>query len=151
MVGCRINSGKGRRTIAKLMPFANVFLFNLPKTHHRVGKFEDRWDIGVWVGFVMWTGEHLVATKNRSLQGANARATICRHAMVGNQNKCHSRNTGRAHFSLRHFEIISLCKEDARGASRAAGFPAGTRDDGRARDVAEGQGECSRHRPAWGI
>ena len=156
---CRVRSNgrtsyqfmKSRRTTAKLLQFAEVVLFKVPKPHHRVGKFEDRWDIGVWVGFLMWTGEHLVVTKNRGLQGANARATICRHAMVGNQNKCHSRNTGRAHFWLRHCEIISLCKEAARGASRAAGFPAGTRDDGRARDVAEGPGECSRYRPAWGI
>ena len=55
---------KGRRATAKLVPFAEVVLFKVPKTHHRVGKFEDRWGIGVWVGFVMRTGEHLVATEN---------------------------------------------------------------------------------------
>ena len=55
---------KSRRTTAKLLQFAEVVLFKVPKPHHRVGKFEDRWDIGVWVGFVMWTGEHFVATKN---------------------------------------------------------------------------------------
>ena len=55
---------KGRRATAELVPFAEVVLFKVPKTHHRVGKFEDKWDTGVWVGFMMRTGEHRVATSN---------------------------------------------------------------------------------------
>ena len=53
---------KGRRTNAKLVPFGESVLFKIPKTDHRVGKFEDRWEAGCWVGFLTRTGEHLVAT-----------------------------------------------------------------------------------------
>ena len=67
---CRVRSNgrtsyqlmKGRRTTAKLVPFAEVVLFKVPKTHHHVGKFEDKCDSGVWVGFVMRTGDRPVAT-----------------------------------------------------------------------------------------
>ncbi len=45
-----------------MVPFAEVVLLKIPKTQHRVGDFEDRWHRGVWVGFVMRSGEHLVAT-----------------------------------------------------------------------------------------
>ncbi len=53
---------KGRRCNAKLVPFAETVLFKIPKTQHRVGDFEDRWERGVWLGFIMKTGEHLVGT-----------------------------------------------------------------------------------------
>ena len=53
---------KGRRSTAKLVPFAEAVLFKTPKTKQMPGDFEDRWETGVWVGFVMRSGEHLVAT-----------------------------------------------------------------------------------------
>ena len=53
---------KGRRSKAKLVPFAEVVMFKTPKTQHMPGDFEDRWELGNWVGFIMRTGEHLVAT-----------------------------------------------------------------------------------------
>ena len=67
---CRIRSNgrtafqlmKGRRSNAKLVNFAESVIFKIPKTSQRVGKFEDRWEIGIWVGITMRTGEHLVAT-----------------------------------------------------------------------------------------
>ena len=67
---CRVRSNgrtafkmmKGRRTNMKLVPFGESIMFKIPKTSERTGKFEDRWESGCWVGFVMRTGEHLVAT-----------------------------------------------------------------------------------------
>ncbi len=53
---------KGRRCNAKLVPFAEVVLFKIPKTQHKIGDFEDRWERGVWLGFIMRSGEHLVGT-----------------------------------------------------------------------------------------
>ena len=53
---------KGRRSSAKMVPFCEVVLFKIPKTQQRIGDFEDRWEKGVWVGFVMRSGDHLVAT-----------------------------------------------------------------------------------------
>ena len=53
---------KGRRTNAKMVPFGESVLFKIPKTASRVGGFEDRWESGVWLGFVMRSGEHLVGT-----------------------------------------------------------------------------------------
>ena len=53
---------KSRPANAKLVPMGETVLFKIPKTQQRVGKFEDRWDVGCWVGFIIRTGEHLVAT-----------------------------------------------------------------------------------------
>ena len=53
---------KGRRSTAKLVPFGECVLLKIPKTNHKVGDFEDRWEAGIWVGFMMRSGEHLVAT-----------------------------------------------------------------------------------------
>ena len=53
---------KGRRSNAKLVPFGEAVLFKIPKTQRKVGDFEDRWEMGVWVGFMMRSGEHLVGT-----------------------------------------------------------------------------------------
>ena len=53
---------KGRRTNMRLVPFGENVMFKIPKTTQRTGKFEDRWESGCWVGFVMRTGEHLIAT-----------------------------------------------------------------------------------------
>ncbi len=53
---------KGRRGNAKLVPFGEVVLFKIPPTQHKLGDFENRWESGVWLGFVMRSGEHLVGT-----------------------------------------------------------------------------------------
>ncbi|MBN71658.1 MAG: hypothetical protein CME32_20555 [Gimesia sp.] len=55
---------KGRRGTAKMVPFGETVLFKIPKTGQNPGSFEDRWEQGIWVGFVIRSGEHLVATKN---------------------------------------------------------------------------------------
>ena len=55
---------KGRRSNAKLVPFGEAVLFKIPKTQHRAGEFEDRWDMGRLLGFIMRSGEHLVGTAN---------------------------------------------------------------------------------------
>ncbi len=54
---------KGRRSNAKLVPFAETVLFKVPHTQHKVGDFENRWEQGVWLGFVTRSGEHLVGTE----------------------------------------------------------------------------------------
>ena len=54
---------KGRRSNVRLVPFCETVLFKTPKTQHKLGDFENRWERGVWLGFVMRSGEHLVATK----------------------------------------------------------------------------------------
>ena len=54
---------KGRRSNAKLVPFGETVLFKIPKTQYKIGSFEDRWERGIWVGFVMRSGEHLIATE----------------------------------------------------------------------------------------
>ena len=67
---CRIRSNgrtayqqmKGRRTTAELIPFGETVLFKVPNTQHVIGDFEDRWEQGVWVGFVMRSGKHVVST-----------------------------------------------------------------------------------------
>ena len=55
---------KGRRTNAKMVPFGEAVLFKIPKTQFSLGDFQDRWEMGVWVGFMMRSGEHCVATAN---------------------------------------------------------------------------------------
>ena len=55
---------KGRRTTAKLVPFGEIVLMKIPKTQHGVGDFQDRWQQGILVGYVMRTGEHVVSTRN---------------------------------------------------------------------------------------
>ena len=67
---------KGRRSSAKIVNFAETVMFKIPKTQSRVGEFEDRWDEGVWVGFLMRSGEHLVATPS----GVSKVSTIRRMA-----------------------------------------------------------------------
>ncbi len=54
---------KGRKMNAKLLPLGEVVLFKIPKTQNPPGDFENRWERGVWVGFIIRTGEHLVATE----------------------------------------------------------------------------------------
>ena len=67
---------KGRRSNAKLVPFGETVLFKIPKTQYKIGSFEDRWEQGIWVGFVMRSGEHLVATE----KGVFKVSTVLRRA-----------------------------------------------------------------------
>ena len=81
---CRVRSNgrtsyqmmKGRRSNAKMVPFGEAVLFKIPKTQYKVGSFEDRWEQGIWTGFVMRTGEHLVATE----KGVFRVATVLRRS-----------------------------------------------------------------------
>ena len=54
---------KGRRSNSKLVPFGETVLFKIPKTEKKTGDSEDRWEQCIWVGFIIRSGEHLVATK----------------------------------------------------------------------------------------
>ena len=53
---------KGRRSNSKMVCFGETVLFKIPKTQHRIGSFEDRWESGCWVGSMVRSGEHLVGT-----------------------------------------------------------------------------------------
>ena len=53
---------KGHKTNAKVTEFGESIIFKIPKTKLNPGKFEDRWDIGTYVGFEMRSMESLVAT-----------------------------------------------------------------------------------------
>ena len=49
-------------------------MFKIRKASQRIGKFEDRWEPGCWVGSAVRTGEHLVATS----RGAFRVSTVMR-------------------------------------------------------------------------
>ena len=53
---------KGRRSNGSIQEFCEAVLFKVPKTHRRVGSFEDRWELGCWLGCVSRSGEQLVGT-----------------------------------------------------------------------------------------
>ena len=67
---------KGRKMNAKLLPFCETVLFKIPKTTNPPGDFENRWERGTWVGFMMRSGEHLVATG----KGVFRTSTVMRRA-----------------------------------------------------------------------
>ena len=77
---CRVRSNgrtayqlmKGRRSNAKVIPFGETVLFKIPKTAHKVGEFEDRWERGIWLGFIMRSGEHLVGTNRGTFRVSTA-------------------------------------------------------------------------------
>ena len=52
----------GRKFYGRLVPFAEMVMFKIPKTRYRAGSFEDKWELGCWVGIVPRSGEHLIAT-----------------------------------------------------------------------------------------
>ena len=53
---------KGRRANCKIVPFGETVLFQVPHTKTKPGKSEEQWDYGMCVGFVIRSGEDLVAT-----------------------------------------------------------------------------------------
>ena len=55
---------KGRRSNTELVPFGESVLFRIPHGKSKPGKFEEQWEFGVYVGFVIRSGESLVATKD---------------------------------------------------------------------------------------
>ena len=55
---------KCRRVNVPWIPFGESVLFKLPKVPDMPGDFRDRFEIGVWVGCTIRSGEHLVATTN---------------------------------------------------------------------------------------
>ena len=67
---------KGRKCAAKLVPFGETVLFKVPKTSARLGGFEDRWESGCWIGFIIRSGEHLVGTAD----GVYKVSTVMRRA-----------------------------------------------------------------------
>ena len=54
---------KGRKVNVPMIPFGEAVLFKLPKVPRMPGDFNDRFEIGVWVGCTVRSGEHLVATQ----------------------------------------------------------------------------------------
>ena len=53
---------KGRRSNVHLKEFGEAVYFRIPETKNLPGKFEPRWEEGVYVGFNIRTGEDLVST-----------------------------------------------------------------------------------------
>ena len=56
---------KGRRSNVHLKEFGEAVYFRIPETKNLPGKFEPRWEEGVYVGFNIRTGEELVSTDRR--------------------------------------------------------------------------------------
>ena len=55
---------KGRRSNAQLKELGEAVWFRIPETKSMPGKLEPKWEEGVYVGFVIRTGEDLVWTPN---------------------------------------------------------------------------------------
>ena len=53
---------KGRTSLTELLPFGEHILFKIPKTGVAVVSFEDRFESGVWLGYSIRDGMHLVGT-----------------------------------------------------------------------------------------
>ena len=54
---------KGRRSNVKLIEFGEAVLFRIPETKSMPGKFEARWEEGVYLGFNIRTGEDLISAE----------------------------------------------------------------------------------------
>ena len=55
---------KGRRGNTKMYEFGEAVWFKIPKTKRPPGKFEEQFECGTYLGFVVRSGEDLVATKD---------------------------------------------------------------------------------------
>ena len=64
---------KGRRSNTELVPFGESVLFRIPHGKSKPGKFEEQWEFGVYVGFVIRSGESLVATKDGVFRATSIR------------------------------------------------------------------------------
>ena len=54
---------KGRRVNVPWIPFGEPVVFKLPKVPNMPGDFRDSFEIGIWVGCTIRSGEHLIATE----------------------------------------------------------------------------------------
>ena len=63
----------GEKYHGDVVPFAGAVMFRDPKPQGR-GKFDARWDIGVWLGKLDSSNEHVVGTP----QGVKRQRAICR-------------------------------------------------------------------------
>ena len=55
---------KGRRANSQLKELGEAVWFRIPETKSMPGKFEPKWEEGIYVGFVIRTGEDLILTPN---------------------------------------------------------------------------------------
>ena len=55
---------KGRKISAPMVEFGESILFKLPKVKNMPGDFEDRFEVGLWLGCTVRSGEHIVGTKS---------------------------------------------------------------------------------------
>ena len=64
IAGLSINESLVTKTCsnARLAEFGEVIHFKIPNTKLTPGTFEDLWDKGLWLGFDMRSGEHLIGT-----------------------------------------------------------------------------------------
>ena len=53
---------KGRLANSRVAECGETILFNILKTKHNPGTFEDQWDAGVYLGFDMRSTESLIRT-----------------------------------------------------------------------------------------
>ena len=53
---------RGRKTHAELTEFGETVMFKIPKTKFNPGKFEDQWDMGIYLGYDMRSMESLIGT-----------------------------------------------------------------------------------------
>ena len=74
---------KGRRSNAQLKEFGESVWFRIPETKQMPGKFEARWEEGIYLGFVIRTGEDLVSTE----QGVFRVSTVRRRPVDGRWSK----------------------------------------------------------------
>ena len=56
-----------------MVPFGESVLFKIPHGKNKPGKFEEQWEFGVYVGFVVRSGESLVATKDGVFRASSIR------------------------------------------------------------------------------
>ena len=53
---------KGRKSNVKMAEFGEAIHFRIPETPLMPGELEGLWSEGIWLGFDMRTGEHMVGT-----------------------------------------------------------------------------------------
>ena len=53
---------KGRKSVMELVPFGETVMFKIPKTSQAAGRFEDKWESGVWLGTKIRDGMSWIGT-----------------------------------------------------------------------------------------
>ena len=64
---------KGRRSNARLAEFGETVHSLIPRTKDMPGKFEERWEDGIWLGCDVRSGEHYIGTENGVFRPATTR------------------------------------------------------------------------------